>query len=157
MSCCYLFLFSFAILCFKLKHLLKILPSIELAWELYYNSGIDSSLCWPICFELAGLQLYRYVSHFLCSFIFLRLQMVKDLNFAVNIAQIWKKCDEKALDLLFYFNVNFVSLFVRSAFAFASANSKGLIFLLHGFMILGSADRLIWYKSILVWTQNFRE
>jgi hypothetical protein len=24
-------------------------------------------------------------------------------------------------------------------------------------MILGSADRLIWYKSILVWTQNFRE
>ena len=69
--------------------------------------------------------------------------MVKDLNFAVNIAQIWKKYDEKALDLLFYFTVNFVSLFVRSAFAFASANSKGLIFLLHGFMILGSADRLI--------------
>jgi hypothetical protein len=46
-----------------------------------------------ICFELAGLQLHMYVSHFLCFFIFLRLQMVKDLNFAVNIAQTWKKCD----------------------------------------------------------------
>jgi hypothetical protein len=57
--------------------------------------------------------------------------MVKDLNFAVNIAQtsmhsfillLRKKCDEKALDLLFYFTVNFVSLFVCSAFASASAN-----------------------------------
>ena len=112
---------------------------ITVAYPLFQ---IETSLI-AICFELAGLQLYRYVSHFLCSFIFLRLQMVKDLNFAVNIAQIWKKCDEKALDLLFYFTVNFVSLFVRSTFAFASANSKGLIFLLHGFMILGSADRLI--------------
>jgi hypothetical protein len=115
------------------------LSFITVAYPLFQ---IETSLI-AICFELAGLQLYRYVSHFLCSFIFLRLQMVKDLNFAVNIAQIWKKCDEKALDLLFYFTVNFVSLFVRSAFAFASANSKGLIFLLHGFMILGSADRLI--------------
>jgi hypothetical protein len=115
------------------------LSFITVAYPLFQ---IETSLI-AICFELAGLQLYRYVSHFLCSFIFLRLQMVKDLNFAVNIAQIWKKCDEKALDLLFYFTVNFVSLFVRSTFAFASANSKGLIFLLHGFMILGSADRLI--------------
>ena len=41
--------------------------------------------------------------------------MVKDMNFAVNIAQTWKKCDEKALDFLFYFTVNFVLLFVRSA------------------------------------------
>jgi hypothetical protein len=52
--------------------------------------------------------------------------MVKDLNFAVNIAKTSvhssillsrEKCDEKALDLLFYFTVNFVSLFVHSAFA----------------------------------------
>jgi hypothetical protein len=57
--------------------------------------------------------------------------MVKDLNFVVNIAQMSvhssillsrKKCDEKALDLLFYFTMNFVLLFVRSAFASASAN-----------------------------------
>ena len=48
--------------------------------------------------------------------------MVKDLNFAVNIAQTWKKYDEKPLDLLFYFTVNFVSLFIRSTFTSASAN-----------------------------------
>jgi hypothetical protein len=57
--------------------------------------------------------------------------MVKNMNFAVNIAQMSvhssillsrKKCDEKALDLLFYFTVNFISLFVRSAFASASVN-----------------------------------
>jgi hypothetical protein len=57
--------------------------------------------------------------------------MVKDLNFAVNIVvniavnttQTWKKCDEKALDLLFYFIVNFVLLFIRSASVSASAIS----------------------------------
>jgi hypothetical protein len=106
----------------------------------------------PICFELAGLQLHRYVSHFLCSFISLRIWSVKDLNFAmnivvnvaVNIAQTWKKmwweklltCYSILLWILFYCSfipllqlvvfasavviefVNFMSLFVCSAFAF---------------------------------------
>ena len=89
--------------------------SITVAYPLFQ---IETSLI-ALCFELAGLQLHIYVSHFLCSFIFifLWLQMIKYLNFNVNIAQTWKKCDEKALDLLFYFTVNFVSLFVCSAFA----------------------------------------
>jgi hypothetical protein len=94
----------------------------------------------PICFELAGLQLHRYVSHFLCSFISLRIWSVKDLNFAmnivvnvaVNIAQTWKKMwwESSWLAILFYCElvvfasavviefVNFMSLFVCSAFAF---------------------------------------
>jgi protein-S-isoprenylcysteine O-methyltransferase Ste14 len=45
------------------------------------------------------------------------------VNIAVNTTQTWKKCDEKALDLLFYFIVNFVLLFIRSASVSASAIS----------------------------------
>ena len=73
----YLFLSSFAFR-YPLFHLL---PSVELAGE--YNSGIDSSLCWPISSSLCWPidwpidSSHRYVSRFLCSFIFLRLQMVK--------------------------------------------------------------------------------
>jgi hypothetical protein len=72
---CYLFLSSFAILCFKLKHLLNILSSVELAKERCYSITVASILSFVDPFALngqacssTGMYLIFSVLLFFCDF-----------------------------------------------------------------------------------------
>ena len=82
-----LFFSSFAIFCFKLKHLLNLLPSVELAGELCYNITVPSILFSVDLFALNWLacsSTCMYLIFYILLF-FYDFKWSKTCSFAVNI------------------------------------------------------------------------